>query len=897
MFSTQTETLQLPEITIRSTDIFSAVKKRSKQPEVSVENFTYEWYSTLNPTDHWAEKQIDKSFIFIDLDIYMPESKPVCKDDLEKVCKMIYDGINEISDKKLNSSVWFAILHKRESDDSLPLKDDVYKDGIHILVSCYADRQFKYALIQHLKEPITDFIAKNYDVSETKRDCILDANCAHVCCFPIGQCKPGGKLHQLAYVMTVLNGNLSYDNTFVTRAKTNEINPTAEFSILPWDNKFRKHVRPFAVDLNAKQRRLNIAENVLKLDKVNAKREMYSFEMEDLAEELQSNSKLKQLLVKLLRQIVINLDDRMAGKRSNGGSWVFVLSAIKHICEVCKIKKEDALKVVVAFSELNAEAYKDEEDCERSYDAITPNYSLDTLLRILQKQNPKAFTLVTQCLNAFEAYANNVDERLRKLKQKYNHTILSEEEVGMLKTEMTKIINRKYCFITDTSKPCVISWTMAEIKKQFYRVYCYQSARSLVEVFSNREITYRPESEKKKVKTAVLNPISVWMKHESRKQHRRVVFLPEGNTNDYNYFHGLACLQDSEIPPLTEDHPWFQHILNRACNGNKVHYDYLLNIFASWIQHPGEKTPAPVFLGEEGAGKGMIVKPISKIIGRDYFVHLQNSTSLTGSFNGIIEHALLVFADEAFWGGDKKSEGILRGLLTEDSVVVNQKYVSEIQVGNYMNFVMASNMKWVVPATKNSRRFFVLNFSNEMAGSHGRYSAALKAEQKEIINVPIDRLAQFFYARDLSKFDPRDIPITNALRDQKVLSFDKVTKFWYNIIDQGYSEELNLDLRNPKPIRKDLIYECYHKSMKDDYVKEAQFWKESRQIFDLKEIRPHGKKRYIVFESLEKTRDEFRKWMDDEHWLFSEEYCDDSECNPETDDFDDFEDFRFWDRK
>jgi hypothetical protein len=37
---------------------------------------------------------------------------------------------------------------------------------------------------------------------------------------------------------------------------------------------------------------------------------------------------------------------------------------------------------------------------------------------------------------------------------------------------------------------------------------------------------------------------------------------------------------------------------------------------------------------------------------------------------------LVVYADEAFWAGDKKAEGVLKAMITEDTIQIEMKGVN-----------------------------------------------------------------------------------------------------------------------------------------------------------------------------------------------------------------------------
>jgi hypothetical protein len=76
---------------------------------------------------------------------------------------------------------------------------------------------------------------------------------------------------------------------------------------------------------------------------------------------------------------------------------------------------------------------------------------------------------------------------------------------------------------------------------------------------------------------------------------------------------------------------------------------------------------------------------------------------------------LSLFADEAFWAGDKKGESVLKGLITERTLVIEQKGIDAVQWPNRLKVMMAANAAWVVPASYHERRFAVFDVSNRYA--------------------------------------------------------------------------------------------------------------------------------------------------------------------------------------
>jgi chloramphenicol 3-O-phosphotransferase len=100
-----------------------------------------------------------------------------------------------------------------------------------------------------------------------------------------------------------------------------------------------------------------------------------------------------------------------------------------------------------------------------------------------------------------------------------------------------------------------------------------------------------------------------------------------------------------------------------VCAGNDRDFKFLIGLLARWAQHP-EKVGevALVLRGVEGAGKGTVADILKEWF-KHHYVHIQQSRHLLGNFNAHLIDALLVFADEVVWGGDKAGDGEVLKLL------------------------------------------------------------------------------------------------------------------------------------------------------------------------------------------------------------------------------------------
>jgi phage/plasmid-associated DNA primase len=163
-------------------------------------------------------------------------------------------------------------------------------------------------------------------------------------------------------------------------------------------------------------------------------------------------------------------------------------------------------------------------------------------------------------------------------------------------------------------------------------------------------------------------------------------------------------------------------------------------------------------------------------------VHVAHAKHLVGSFNAHLRDAVFVFADEAFFAGDKQHEGALKALVTEPSITIEAKYQNPIMIANMTHILMASNSDWVVPASTDERRFCVMDVSDTRIGDRA-YFNKLNAQME---NGGLAAMLHDLLHRDLSGFDVRTVPQTDALADQKRHSLDSLNRWWSTVLHRGF---------------------------------------------------------------------------------------------------------------
>lgn len=271
--------------------------------------------------------------------------------------------------------------------------------------------------------------------------------------------------------------------------------------------------------------------------------------------------------------------------------------------------------------------------------------------------------------------------------------------------------------------------------------------------------------------------VDVWLEHQDRRQYESIVFAPNREIPGYyNLWQGFAVEPKSGDCSL-----YLAHLRENIAGNDEIIYQYLLGWMAHMIQRPDRRLGVSVVLrGKQGTGKGVMCTQLGKLLGK-HFVHIQQHKHLLGNFNAHLKDALLVFADEAFWAGDKASEGALKAMVTEEQLPIEYKGKDVMYVKNHIHLLVASNHDWVVPAGLEERRFCILDVGEDHMQDTG-YFQALTDQMK---HGGAEALLFFLQQYDLKGKNLRIFPQTEALLENKMLTMTPVEKFWLDRLKNG----------------------------------------------------------------------------------------------------------------
>jgi hypothetical protein len=342
--------------------------------------------------------------------------------------------------------------------------------------------------------------------------------------------------------------------------------------------------------------------------------------------------------------------------------------------------------------------------------------------------------------------------------------------------------NKKYLVVNEAGKVVILQPTYDAIHQRtyynrmafadFHRLYLNR----LVEAGIKLTKKGKDEIEETQYKTAS----DVWISHPERRQYIDGVTFdptnsqPNGVLNLWEGFHYQP--KPGRWDRLRE------HIWTVICRQNEGDFWYLMRWMARMLQYPAQHGEVAVVMrGVQGSGKGTLARALRHLIGQ-HAMAISNPDHLVGKFNLHLRDCVFLFPDECFYAGDRKHIGVLKALITEETLAIEAKGVNVVSAPSYLHIMMATNEKWAVPVELEDRRTFMLDVSDERVGDFAYFNAIWA----ELEDGGFEAMLYELTTMDISKFNVRDRPTTTALQEQKQENLDLDYRWWQDVLYRGY---------------------------------------------------------------------------------------------------------------
>jgi len=209
---------------------------------------------------------------------------------------------------------------------------------------------------------------------------------------------------------------------------------------------------------------------------------------------------------------------------------------------------------------------------------------------------------------------------------------------------------------------------------------------------------------------------------------------------------------------------FLEHVKTVIANNNEELYEYILNWCSYIFQNPDGKTETClVIIGEQGTGKNVFTNVLCKLLNRYANKNVANIDNIVGKFNTALENMKLVVCNEMSSAETNKylNSDSLKAVITEDLININQKCEPVRIEQNVVNLIMVSNNKTPIKVEGGDRRYVVCEVSNAYECDFDYFEKLCNGFTKDFY----DNLFTFFMKRDITKFNPRKLPETEAKKE------------------------------------------------------------------------------------------------------------------------------------
>ena len=238
-------------------------------------------------------------------------------------------------------------------------------------------------------------------------------------------------------------------------------------------------------------------------------------------------------------------------------------------------------------------------------------------------------------------------------------------------------------------------------------------------------------------------------------------------------------------PVLPQAGDWsviMEYLRDVICSADRRLFSYLIRYLTHMLQKPEEKPGIMiVLLGGQGTGKGSLFR-LLKTIWRHTTLQVSDVAHVIGNFNAAIERNYVVCMDEALFSGDRKALDRLKSMVTESTVTIEQKYQPRRSISSYHRFFAASNHKHFAQVEADDRRFAFFQVSDARKGDHAYWDNVHKAIDDPAV---IAAMVHEMLSLDLTNFNVRQRPKTEAHMDQRLKSLSGFDRYWFEVLQTG----------------------------------------------------------------------------------------------------------------
>jgi len=388
---------------------------------------------------------------------------------------------------------------------------------------------------------------------------------------------------------------------------------------------------------------------------------------------------------------------------------------------------------------------------------------------------------------------NDVVEICRKLENTPHSDLMDKSEAITFAVNM---INKNHCFVLTNVKNTVV---MEDNKPTLLNIKSFSEWGEALQI---------PYLDKQSMRNS-LNVVLTWKKNPKRRTCSGMMFRPSPieinqlqDGGNYNLWSGFDIKREY-VKGWPLGQKFLTHLLDNICDGDKKNYRYLLSWIADIFQHPERKPGVALVLRSEGRGTGK--SKVSEVLNHLIGFHsekVSNTDHLLGKFNEHLSTSIMIIVEESCWTGNKANEGRLRDMITSPTIRVEIKGGAIMRFESFHRIMMITNNDWAIPASKDERRYFVLD-----VGEHQKQNRPyFKLMTDDLKKGGYAQLMDFFMTYDYSDVDIGKTPRTKGLEGQIFESMSHEQKFWMNCLVNGSIGNFKINEITTTDVAKKFIY-------------------------------------------------------------------------------------------
>lgn len=343
--------------------------------------------------------------------------------------------------------------------------------------------------------------------------------------------------------------------------------------------------------------------------------------------------------------------------------------------------------------------------------------------------------------------------------------------------EIVSEINEQYALVVMGNKVVVA-------KKHNNGAYSFLSVQSFISLLGNKYKIVTSDSGKIKH----IDHSRIWMSNANRRTYTNGIgFAPEQDLGEHklNMWTGFGY---ERIPyDLKIIKPLIDYINGLATD--KEEQAYLMGWIARGFQKPHLPAEVAIVLrGDKGVGKGTLGKILCRLWGDRHSLTITSAIHLTGNFNAHFDNKAFMVSDEALYHGDKKGEAVLKALITEPTLNIERKGFDVIQNKNCMKLIINANDEWVIPSSRDERRFFCLHVVDKHETKTAKDNSFNHVYELHDDSRAMGMLIDYLLSYDITDFNNRLYPETSENNSQRALSMGVIPRYLIDICDRGSAQ-------------------------------------------------------------------------------------------------------------